>query len=406
MRSFTVEERRRRLGRRHRLLAPAPDVESVVASLVVLHATDPATVYLSAVARLAEPSLDAVAAALYDDRSLVRVLAMRRTLFVIAVDDLPMIERSSTDAVASSERKRLEGFLADTGIADPAGWLAAAADDVVAAMPDDGAPARELTTLVPRLATKIVMGAGRKHSATAGATSRTLAVLANEGQLVRGRPAGAWTGRQYRWYRRDRWLGPAEPDPGSLSTANASRLLVERWLRRFGPATYDDLKWWTGWRAGQVRAALAPLDVTEVDLHGETGLALTDDLGADEPGGDDEPGDDHEPSGGDEPWAALLPSLDPTPMGWKGRDWFLGPHRAPLFDRSGNIGPTVWLDGRIVGGWGQRSDGEIVTALLEEIGSDAEALVSAEVARLQAVIGETVVKPSFPTPLQKELAGS
>ena len=36
---------------------------------------------------------------------------------------------------------------------------------------------------------------------------------------------------------------------------------------------------------------------------------------------------------------ALLPALDPTPMGYVERDWFLGPHAPALFDRSGNIGP-------------------------------------------------------------------
>ncbi len=398
MRSFTVEDRRRRLGHRHLLVDRAADVDAVVEAMVVLHASDPATVYLSAAARLAEPSIGAVSSALYDDRSIVRLLAMRRTLFVALAADVEMVERSSTDAVAASERRRLEGFLADSGIDDPPGWLADAAAELLAAIPDDGALARELTRLVPRLATRITMGAGTKHAVEAGATSRTLAVLANEGVLVRGRPAGAWTGRQYRWYRRDRWLrdgvGSAQSErEAELEVAEASRRLVARWLRCFGPATYDDLKWWTGWKAPQLRGALASLEVVEVDLHGQTGLAFADDLATEV----DERADG-------EPWVALLPSLDPTPMGWKERDWYLGPHETPLFDRNGNIGPTIWLDGRVVGGWGQRPDGEVVTRLLEDVGRDCLDLVTSEVGRLQAVVGETSVKPSFPTPLQRELA--
>lgn len=360
--------------------------------MVVLHATDPATVYLSAMARLRAPSLDAVATALYDERTVARVLAMRRTLFVVPVPDLAIVERSSTDEVAANERKRLEGFLTDSGIDDPAAWLSAAADEVSAALADGGEPARRITTLVPRLATKIVMGAGTRNVATVGATSRALAVMANEGLLMRGRPAGAWTGRQYTWHLRDRWLDSPDRPEASVDQAAASVALVERWLARFGPATFDDLKWWTGWRVGQLKPALAALEVTEVDLDGRPGLILTDDLDAG--------------SGGPEvaPWAALLPSLDPTPMGWKERDWYLGPHRDRLFDRFGNVGPTLWIDGRIVGGWGQRPDGEIVLGLLEDVGSDHRAMLDAEAERLQAVVGETVVKPSFPTPLQRELA--
>ena len=55
-------------------------------------------------------------------------------------------------------------------------------------------------------------------------------------------------------------------------------------------------------------------------------------------------------------------------MGWVARDWYLGPHGPTLFDRSGNPGPTVWVDGRVVGGWAQRgSDGRVVYRLLEKV---------------------------------------
>lgn len=390
MRSFTVEERRRRLGRRHGLVTKFPDVTSVAEAMVALHATDPATVYLSALARLAVPSLDAVASALYDDRSAARILAMRRTLFVAPVSYLAELERSSTDDVAANERKRLEGFLADSGIGDPAAWLSAAAAEVEAAMPDDGAQARAMTGLVPRLATKITMGAGTKWETTVGATGRVLAILANEGLLIRGRPAGEWTSRRHQWHLRDHWLGLATDQP--MTHDEASAQLVRRWLTTFGPATFDDLKWWTGWKASQTRQALAALDVVEVDLDGGTGLVLADDL------------DDQAHGAEPDRWAALLPSLDPTPMGWKHRDWYLGPHRPRLFDRNGNIGPTIWVDGRIVGGWGQRPDGQIVTQLLEDVGADYEALIDEQTAILGAAIGDTVIKPSFPTPVQKELA--
>jgi Winged helix DNA-binding domain len=49
--------------------------------------------------------------------------------------------------------------------------------------------------------------------------------------------------------------------------------------------------------------------------------------------------------------ATLLPALDPTAMGWKRRDWFLGIDRGQIFDSAGNIGPTLWWDGEIVGSW-------------------------------------------------------
>jgi hypothetical protein len=89
-------------------------------------------------------------------------------------------------------------------------------------------------------------------------------------------------------------------------------------------------------------------------------------------------------------------------MGWKERDWYLGPHRAALFDRSGNVGPTIWWDGRIVGGWAQR-DGQIATRLLEDAGADARTAIQAEADRLQGWLGEKRFVPKFRTPLEREL---
>ncbi|MDQ4089189.1 MAG: winged helix DNA-binding domain-containing protein, partial [Actinomycetota bacterium] len=106
-----------------------------------------------------------------------------------------------------------------------------------------------------------------------------------------------------------------------------------------------------------------------------------------------------------EPWVALLPSLDSTTMGWQQRAWYLGDHGKSLFDTNGNAGPTVWSDGRIVGGWAQRKDtGEVVYRLLEDVGADVTAAVEAEAARLTGWLGDVRVTPRFPTPLQKQLS--
>ena len=104
-------------------------------------------------------------------------------------------------------------------------------------------------------------------------------------------------------------------------------------------------------------------------------------------------------------WAALLPALDPTVMGWADRSWFLGPHGQALFDANGNAGPTVWVNGRVVGGWAQRPDGEIAIRLLEDVGTDAAGLIEAEAARVRAWLDGARVTPRFRTPLERELSG-
>jgi hypothetical protein len=91
-------------------------------------------------------------------------------------------------------------------------------------------------------------------------------------------------------------------------------------------------------------------------------------------------------------------------MGWKQRTWYLGPHERVLFDTNGNAGPTGWCDGRVVGGWSQRSDGEIVFRLLEDVGADAIDAVEREAGRLQAWLGDVRFSPSFLPPFQRALA--
>lgn len=391
----SLAQRRHRLARRHHLAIPAPSIEAVADDLVVLHATDPATIYLAISARSPEATIDDIDDALFVRRSLRRTLAMRRTLFVATTEHTPMVERSSSVDVAAAERRRLEGFLADSGIDEPGRWLAEVFDSVLAALdvsgPDgaDGLAARELTAAVPKLGTKIVLAGGTKHAQTAGATSRVLGLMAVEGHIVRGRPSGGWTTRQYRWHRRDHW--PPDPASAPADAEAASIALLAAWLGRFGPASIDDMKWWTGWTKTKTKGALAAIETAEVALDGQglVGHVLA--------------GDRREVPPCD-PWARLLPALDPTAMGWKDRDWYLGPHRAELFDRNGNIGPTVWVDGRIVGGWSQRPDGEVVVELLEPVDGTQRDLIDQDVERVTRFVGSTVVKPSFPTPLQKRLS--
>jgi DNA glycosylase AlkZ-like len=149
------------------------------------------------------------------------------------------------------------------------------------------------------------------------------------------------------------------------------------------------MRWWTGWTARETRAALAAVPHAEVELGGSTGYVLEGDL---------------EPTPTPEPVAALLPTLDPTTMGWKERDWYLGEHAGILFDSNGNAGPTVWWDGRVVGGWSQRRDGELVLGLLEDVGRDARAAIDAEADRLRAWVGDVRFSPGFLPPFQRKLA--
>jgi hypothetical protein len=388
MRRIGIEERRARLGLRHHLAGTArAGVVEVARDLVGLHATDPATVYLAARARTLDPGVAGVEQALYEDRALVRILGMRRTMFVEPVELMGVVQAACTDAIATQQRRLLADLVGRAGLADdPPGWIEEVEKVAVRALEArGGATATELAKDDPRLAQQIVLAEGKPYEGRQSVVSRILLLLAAEGRIVRGRPRGSWVSGQYRWSVVDAWLPDGVP-PWSLQEAQAE--LVRRWLRGFGPATIADVKWWTGLPMGQVRRAVAETAAVEVDLDGTPGLVLPDDL-------------DPVPAPG--PWVALLPALDPTTMGWAGRDFYLGPHRPALFDRNGNAGPTIWLDGHVVGGWAQRATGEVVLRLLEDVGTDASEAIEAEAARLTAWLTPLRVTPRFRTPLEREL---
>jgi hypothetical protein len=389
VRTVIVAERRARLALRHHLapVARTDDIIEIAGDVLGLHATDAATVYLAAVARMATPDVDAIDAALYEDRSLLRMLGMRRTMFVVPATLAPMVQAACTLDIAAKERKRTIKFLQDARFVDePATWLARVEHETFAAIVKRGAAlATELSDDVPHLRGQIDIGVGTKWAGKIGVSSRVLFLLSADGLIVRGRPRGSWTSTQYRWASTAEWLGDALAPPPS----DAARVtLAHRWLHTFGPATVADLKWWTGWTMTQVKRAVAEIAPVEVDLGGTVGLLLDDDIA---------------PVPSPDPWAALLPPLDPTVMGWTERDWYLGAHRSALFDRSGNAGPTIWWNGRIVGGWAQRRDGEIATLLFEDVGTDARAAIDVEIDRLRCWLGDKRFVPKFRTPLEREL---
>lgn len=383
-------ERRARLGFRHRL-APgtrAASLAEAAASTVVLHATDAASVFLQARARMAESSPEVIERELYEERSVLRMLAMRRTLFAVPIADVPIVHAAASRDIAESERRRTVAMFAEGGVApDPARLLEELEEIGLAAVRQRGeATTGELRALDPRLDRRITMARGKTYEGSISVATKVFFHLALDGRIGRGRPRGTWIASQYRWTPIERWL----PDGiAELPVDDARAELVRRWLGAFGPGTRADIKWWTGWTVAATRQALAAIDAAEVDLDdGETGYVLPHDLGPTEP---------------PEPWAALLPALDATTMGWTARDWYLGPYRQAIFDSSGNAGPTIWVDGRIVGGWAQRRSGEIVLRLLEEVGSEMRQLIDKEAAGLEAWLGPTRVTGSFPTPIEIEL---
>ncbi|MDQ1650015.1 MAG: hypothetical protein QOG60_2072 [Frankiaceae bacterium] len=389
MRAVSVQQRRHAMVRRHHLAGDARDPDEVTRALVALHATDPASVYLSVLARSSTSVLADVAAAMYERRSLVRWMAMRRTLFVLPRDEVPVVQAAISTPLAEVLRRRLVSQLERNGTEPPLDgetgrWLDDVEGQVEDAMRARGvASGAQLSTDVPALRTVVLPGSPSERPVNV--TSRLLTVVSSRGRIVRSTPTGGWTNRQHRWEHVESWWPDGIPE---LATEAAQVALSRRWLERFGPATTEDLQWWMGWTKTLTKRVLGQLPIEDVDLHGEPGIDLQE--------RSDEPDDVA-------PVATLLPALDPTPMGWKRREWFFGIDQRTVFDRMGNIGPTVWWDGEIVGGWAVAKTGEVRTAVVADRGAEALAAVEQVAARLHQRLDGTVVTPVFPTELERSL---
>ncbi len=390
MRHIDDSERRARLGVRHSLARPVSDPVAATRSVYVLHSSDPVTVFLSTWARTEGFQPSHLETALYHDKTLVRMHGMRRTLWVMPVEDVAVVHGSSTRTIGIRERKRSARLLEEGGITDDGmAWLENTMPMVVEHISEKGEVlTRDLTDALPVLDGKLIFyNRQGRLMGTSGVASRVLLQLSIESKVVRTRPAGTWVSGQYRWAETVSWLGSEIAD---IPEDGASPQLLRGWLERFGPATEEDIRWWTGWPLRQVRHALDDVAAVEVALDGDTtGFVLPDDL---------------EPVVTPERWVAMLPSLDPTTMGWKKRDWYLGEHGSRLFDRNGNAGPTVWVDGRVVGGWAQRSDGAIVYELLESVPADARQAIDRRVGDLRVWMGDLSITPRFRSPHDKELS--
>lgn len=391
MRHIGDDERRARIARRH-ALAPTARVAgplSAARALTALHATEAATVHLALFARVDGLTAADVDHALYVERSLVKQLAMRRTLFAFPRDLLPAVWGSAAARVAEQERRRVVKDVERCGLAsDGPTWLKQACEAVLDRLGDgSGLTAARLRAELPELDGKVLVGSG-KWAAEVSLASRVLGILGAEGLIVRGRNEAHWRVSRPTWTLMGAWLGE---QPGRLGHDEGYAELVRRWLGSFGPGTETDLVWWLGATKTAVRRALGDVGAVEVSLdHGGTGWVLADDVGSVEPTG---------------PWAALLPALDPTTMGWKQRDFYLRPDHTPyLFDSNGNAGSTAWWNGRIVGCWVQDEGGVVQVVLREDLGAEARAALDVEARRLTAVLDGVRVNSIYASRQQRGAA--
>lgn len=273
------------------------DLLRVISRSVGVYGTAP-TCFLSALARDPDFTLEQFNQSILD-RQLVRIRAMRYSVHTFPRDLLPVVAAATKRMTRkmNSYRQRLEGRYEelasrlDEALAD--GPLAAA--DIRSRMD----PEREMGDLF-----NVLVG-----------------MAAADFRVVRTTTTGTWRSDRFLYSRWQDWLPDCDPD--SLDELEAMGRLVEMYVAAYGPVTYDDVKWWTGWNKKETLAAIDGVDLAQ------PGNALADVAGV-----------------------RLLPVWDVLLVAYRNRDRLFDPSYAPLIhDRYGNATSVVLDGGKVVGQW-------------------------------------------------------
>lgn len=381
------------LSKQH--LAPetrGDDVVQVVEDICALHATSALTPYLSLWSRVKGFSRQQLDAELYENRRLVRVISMRRTLHIVPSEKLPVFFQATKKQVQRHFPRQARGLLVQAGLCkegEEAEALERLHQRIAEILADRGpSTVSEMSELVPELKIKVKYNVDKPYAGEFSLGSRIVPGMCILGLLVRAKPRGSWRSTLHEYAPLAVWL--PDVDLESLTPDEAQARLVRSYLAALGPATLEDIAWWSGFSKEETRRALSALDdeIVETEIEGLGGgylMLATDHQQL------------QETQLGPEPTVNLLPSPDPYLMGYRDRRRFLAPeHYEKVFDRAGNAFATVWVNGRAVGVW-RELEAAIELLLWQDV--ENEALMT-EAQRLGRFLSgedvEVVVKPYPP----------
>ena len=264
------------------------------------------------------------------DRRLVRAWAMRGTLHLLAVEDVPLIEA----ALKGPERWRRPAWLRWFGMTERE--LEALIHSVGEIL-DDGVPRTraELSVIVgERLGEK----AG-KH--LLGSWGSVLKIASDYHYLVQSAEEDAGV----RFVRADRWIAGWRDHDGE----GALRELVVRYLGAYGPASRQEvLRWWGASVHREMRQIFAEFGdrIVEIEVDGDSGFVLREDVEA------------IKATRPRRSTVRLLGGFDSFTVGAGLRRQLIpDAHLARVSRTSGWISPVVLVDGRGAAVWDSRGAG-------------------------------------------------
>jgi len=296
-------------------------LSQMVLDLGGLQADNPITPYLSLAARLPDFVPKELENQLFNESDMALIRCVRKSIYVHNKDLLPVMYAATSDKVIKSS----EHFMFYRGV--PLSEYTALSDSI-------------LQLLKERRQTKAEI---KETLATDFDVSAVLDYMSDQGLLVRSKPASGWKDGAYRYAI----FSDVFPDIqlGALEEREAIHVLVRHYLEAFGPASLNDINWWTGLGNIRVRSALRALGDEVLEIRtSETNIPMM-----------------MLASGLDQlrsslttqsPTVTLLPANDPYLMGYCDRHRYVDFHHYEyIVDDSGNCTNVILVNGRAAGTW-------------------------------------------------------
>jgi hypothetical protein len=310
------------LGKHHLTIkSRTDDIIQIIDDICGLHSTELSTSYLSLFERTNNFRKADLERELYVNKTLGRIRGMRRTLFIQPRDMIPVVHA----ATFKLSEKNFEKYMEFHKIS----------------LSEYQEVSEHIMTIVK--GTELSASEIRKELDSKLNIPAIIQLMCNYGLLIRGKPIKNWKDRRNRYAQFKDYF--PSMDLSMENELNAIQILVEKYLKAYGPATQNDISWWTGLTKTEIRK---PLKVLEMDLC-EVKVSLIqrkfimfksdferlqNSLYSDNPS------------------LSLLPKLDPYPMGYKERERYINlKNYNKIFDRSGNVTSTILLDGVVIGVW-------------------------------------------------------
>ncbi|MBX5328676.1 MAG: winged helix DNA-binding domain-containing protein [Candidatus Bathyarchaeota archaeon] len=325
---------------KHHLLpgSKGESIIQVVNDIIALHATSVGTTYLSLFARMKNFKRSDLDEEFYKKRNLLRLRAMRGTLFITSIELAPIIYQAVKPNVLKATAKILAP---ESGM--PQQEFDELKEKLYNILKNGGKTLHEIKRALPKSMLRTLELKEGKSVYRMTNLNMALNLLVRQGIVISEKGAktlGITKANRYMLFKE----GYPKLDLEAVEIEEAKAMLVRLYIKTFGPVTEEDIAWWTGFNKTDLKKVLVAIEkellrVSIENFEREHLMLHTD----------------YKQFIKFKPprtcSAQLLPYEDPYTKGYKIRDRLIDKKYEKYVYVGGGVQPTILLDGKIVGTW-------------------------------------------------------